>query len=57
MMVLILGILGFFTVVTAPFAWYLGGRATKEIKASGISYCNKKPRSRSAGSSESSSRC
>ena len=40
MIVLILGILGFFTVVTAPFAWYLGSRATKEIKASGISYSN-----------------
>jgi len=38
--VLILGILGFFTVVTAPFAWYLGSKATKEIKASGIAYSN-----------------
>ena len=38
--VLILGILGFFTAVTAPFAWYLGSRATREIKASGIAYAN-----------------
>lgn len=38
--VLILGILGFFTGVTAPFAWYLGSKATREIKASGIAYAN-----------------
>lgn len=38
--VLILGILGFFTAVTAPFAWVLGSRAMKEIRASGISYAN-----------------
>ena len=38
--VLILGILGFFVGVTAPFAWYLGGKAMKEIRASGITYSN-----------------
>ena len=38
--VLVLGILGFFVVVTAPFAWYLGSKATKEIRASGAYYSN-----------------
>lgn len=38
--VLILGILGFFVGVTAPFAWYLGSKAMKEIRASGIPYSN-----------------
>jgi hypothetical protein len=38
--VLILGILGFFVGVTAPFAWYLGNKAIKEIRASGRSYSN-----------------
>ena len=38
--VLILGILGFFVGVTAPFAWYLGSKAMKEIRASGATYSN-----------------
>lgn len=38
--ILVLGILGFFTIVTAPFAWYLGSKTTKEIKASGVAYSN-----------------
>lgn len=32
-MVLILGIVGFFTSVTAFIAWYMGGKARKEIEA------------------------
>lgn len=38
--VLILGILGFFVGVTAPFAWYIGSKAIKEIRASGATYAN-----------------
>ncbi len=38
--VLVLGILGFFVAVTAPFAWYLGNKAMKEIRTSGVSYTN-----------------
>lgn len=38
--VLILGILGFFVAVTAPFAWYLGSKAMKEVRASGTTYSN-----------------
>ncbi len=38
--VLILGILGFFVVVTAPFAWYMGSKALKEMRASGQHFVN-----------------
>lgn len=38
--VLVLGILGFLVGVTAPFAWYLGNKAMKEVRASGTSYSN-----------------
>ncbi|WP_297745780.1 hypothetical protein [uncultured Tessaracoccus sp.] len=36
--VLILGILGFFTSITAFIGWYMGGQAKKEIEA-GAPYC------------------
>jgi hypothetical protein len=38
--VLILGIAGIFVGLAAPFAWYLGSKALKEIRASGQSYAN-----------------
>jgi len=38
--VLVLGILGFFVTVCAPFAWYIGSKALKEIQASGARYSN-----------------
>jgi uncharacterized membrane protein len=39
--VLVLGILGFFVAgVCAPFAWYLGNKALKEMRASGVRYSN-----------------
>ena len=38
--VLILGILGFFVGVTAPFAWYMGSKALKEVRASGQPVAN-----------------
>lgn len=38
--VLVLGILGFFVGVTAPIAWYMGGKALKEMRASGQHYAN-----------------
>jgi uncharacterized BrkB/YihY/UPF0761 family membrane protein len=39
--VLVLGILGFFVAgICAPFAWYLGSKALKEIRASGLHYTN-----------------
>lgn len=39
--VLVLGILGFFVAgVCAPFAWYLGSKALREIRTSGIRYSN-----------------
>ncbi len=38
--VLILGILGFVVGVTAPFAWYMGSKALKEVRASGVHYSN-----------------
>ena len=39
-LVLVLGILGFFVALCAPFAWYFGSRALKEIQASGNRYSN-----------------
>jgi hypothetical protein len=38
--VLVLGIIGIFFTICAPIAWYLGSKALKEIRASGISYAN-----------------
>jgi hypothetical protein len=38
--VLVLGILGFFVTLCAPFAWYFGSKALKEIQASGARYSN-----------------
>jgi K+ transporter len=38
--VLVLGIVGIFFGIAAPFAWYLGNKAQKEIRASGQSYSN-----------------
>lgn len=38
--ILVLGILGFFTVITAVIAWVMGSRALKEIRASGLHYNN-----------------
>jgi hypothetical protein len=38
--VLVLGILAFFVGITAPFAWYMGSKAMKEIRASGVRYSN-----------------
>ena len=31
--VLVLGIVGLFTAILAPIAWFLGNKATKEVKA------------------------
>lgn len=39
--VLVLGILGFVTGVTGPIAWVMGGRALKEIDASGHVWSNR----------------
>lgn len=38
--VLILGIVGIFLPVTAPFAWYLGSKGLREIRESGQAYSN-----------------
>src|SRR5215212_2176928 len=38
--ILVLGIVGIFFTICAPIAWYLGSRALKEIKASGVTYNN-----------------
>ena len=38
--VLVLGILGFVVGVTAPFAWYMGSKALKEVWASGQHFSN-----------------
>jgi hypothetical protein len=38
--ILVLGIVGIFFTICAPIAWYLGSRALKEIKASGMTYNN-----------------
>lgn len=39
--ILVLGILGFFVAgICAPFAWYMGSKAVKEIRASGVPYSN-----------------
>jgi cytochrome c biogenesis factor len=39
--VLVLGILGVFVAgICAPFAWYMGSKALKEIRATGVHYSN-----------------
>ena len=38
--ILVLGILGFFVGVCAPFAWYMGSKALKEGRAAGIVFAN-----------------
>ena len=38
--ILVLGIVGIFFTICAPIAWYLGSRALKEIRASGMTYNN-----------------
>ena len=38
--ILVLGILGFFFAICAPFAWYLGNKALGEIRSSGAHYSN-----------------
>lgn len=38
--VLVLGIVGLFFGLAAPFAWYLGSKALKEIRSSGRVYSN-----------------
>ena len=39
-LILIFGIIGIFVTIFAPIAWYLGSKARKEIRASGIQYSN-----------------
>jgi hypothetical protein len=39
-LILIFGIIGIFVAIFAPIAWYLGSKAGKEIRASGIQYSN-----------------
>ena len=38
--VLVLGIIGIVFTICAPIAWYLGSKALKEIRASGVHYAN-----------------
>lgn len=38
--VLVLGILGFFFGLCAPFAWYMGSQALKEGRAAGVVFAN-----------------
>jgi protein-S-isoprenylcysteine O-methyltransferase Ste14 len=40
-LILVLGILGFVVAgICAPFAWYLGSKALREIRTSGLVYSN-----------------
>lgn len=39
-MILVLGVLGLVTSITAFIAWYLGSKALKEIRTSGFRYAN-----------------
>ncbi len=39
-LVLVLGIVGIFFTLAAPFAWYLGSKATRQMQASGTAYSN-----------------
>lgn len=38
--ILVLGIVGFFVTICAPIAWYMGSKAQKEMRASGVHYAN-----------------
>jgi hypothetical protein len=38
--ILVLGIVGLFFTICAPIAWFMGNKALKEIRASGINYSN-----------------
>ena len=38
--ILVLGIVGIFFTLCAPFAWYMGNKAMKEMRASGQTYSN-----------------
>jgi hypothetical protein len=38
--ILVLGIVGIFITICAPIAWYMGSKAQKEIRASGMRYAN-----------------
>ncbi len=38
--VLVLGIVGIFFTICAPIAWYMGSKALKEIRSSGVTYAN-----------------
>jgi hypothetical protein len=38
--IMVLGIVGLFVSICAPIAWYMGSKALKEIRASGIHYSN-----------------
>jgi hypothetical protein len=38
--ILVLGIVGLFVTICAPIAWFMGSKALKEAKASGINYSN-----------------
>jgi len=39
-LILVFGIIGIFSGIFAPIAWYMGNKARKEIAASGVSYSN-----------------
>ncbi len=39
-LILVFGIIGIFSGIFAPIAWYLGNKARREIAASGASYAN-----------------
>jgi len=38
--IMVLGIVGLFVSICAPIAWFMGSKALKEIRASGIHYSN-----------------
>ena len=38
--ILVLGIIGVFVSIVAPFAWIMGNKAMKEIRSSGVAYAN-----------------
>ncbi len=38
--ILVLGIVGIFSGICAPIAWYMGNKARKEIAAGGMHYSN-----------------
>jgi hypothetical protein len=38
--IMVLGIVGLFFTICAPIAWFMGSKALKEIRASGVHYAN-----------------